>query len=433
MISAASTPPLASASASSCHTAFAPCHTITATSSRWLSWAGDDLSVLRVIAVFLPFSDADLPLPVPAAFSTAYHSSFLSLARTCRRAYEVLTSDAACWSTQRLRIELSEPLFEQEDFVVLSGPDRSTDSSEQLALRVDRFTERRQETVRRLIGEDLFHRLILPNMTAVCQVSLSVPVFAVDERGVAHRTDTAEVYPDLETVWFNPELPALLRPVNWAYGCYSFLLLPSYIRLAPAVATTPAPRLCQPDVQRDCLHRLLQRLPAVQELTVEPSQRFVSAEQVDWRWRVVFTAMPHLRSLSVLNLAINWHSALKLLLTAELSELRSLHIDSSTAHTFRIYGPPTITFHFPLPSPASSAAAADMGPDSVHITTVQLRLRLALCRHILQHLRDTCNNAPRVVTELADIERDVLVKLQAHSTAQPTAQQQTGAKRSCGE
>ena len=106
----------------------------------------------------------------------------------------MLTSDAACWSTQRLRIELSEPLLTNDDFLHI-GPTRGRiHNPSRLALRVDRFTARRQEIVRRLIGVDTFDHFILPNMAAVRQTPLPVPVMLINDGGVAHEKDSAEVY-----------------------------------------------------------------------------------------------------------------------------------------------------------------------------------------------------------------------------------------------
>ena len=140
-----------------------PSSTASSTTS-WLSWLGDDAAVLRRLAVFLPFSDADLPLPRPSTTAASYHSSFISLARTCKRAYEVLTSDVACWSTQRLRFDLTEQLLERRDFVPRYGMGRGR---KRFALRVDRFTARRREMLRRLVGADVFDRVVLPRVSSI--------------------------------------------------------------------------------------------------------------------------------------------------------------------------------------------------------------------------------------------------------------------------
>ena len=410
-----------------------------ACSAPWLSWAGSDTAVLRQLAVFLPFSDADLPLPVPAVRTGKYRSSFLSLARTCRRAYEVLTSDAACWSTQRLRIELSEPLLEDDDFVLLGADECQS----RLALRVDRFTARRQEIVRRLIGAEAYWNYVASHMAELQEMTVPyMRVFIMDESGVAHVKNTAEVYVRLTRSLFVFLLTTLLQPprahvqdVSLSFGCYSFVLLPSCVSLAPTAIVIPAPG----ESQVGCFHRLLRRLPAVKELTLHqhrPASKYMRSLLV-WEWEQVRKAMPYLRTFRMLNTQLRWNSVLKPLLTGELGELCELHIDSDSDNTTwdRITDNWSIPFHFP-PHPHKPTTAANCGEDDAGIITVQLRLQLALCRHVAKAVRDVFDRTKHwpgadewwqaTLEECDHIERELLAKQQAQLRAE---EQQPRTKR----
>ena len=89
---------------------------------------------------------ADNDAAVPPLDTAGHHSSFLSLARTCRSAYELLTSDAACWATQRLHFDLGDGLFRMGDLVP------PHDKHRKFILLRSQFDARRQEILRRLLG-----------------------------------------------------------------------------------------------------------------------------------------------------------------------------------------------------------------------------------------------------------------------------------------
>ena len=70
---------------------------------------------VRALAQCLPFADNDAA--VPPVNTVGHPSAFLSLARTCRSAYQLLTSDAACWATLRLHFDMNDRMpFHDSDF-----------------------------------------------------------------------------------------------------------------------------------------------------------------------------------------------------------------------------------------------------------------------------------------------------------------------------
>ena len=400
--------------------------TISSASSSWLSWAGDDVAVLRSLAVFLPFADAGVAVPLPSA--RGHHSSFLSLARTCRRAYEVLTSDAECWSTQRLRFELTEHLMEQGDFADRLG----FSGAKRFALLVDRFTARRRETMRRLVGADVFDRLIAPHLSSTSCVRLA--------HTIDGESGTADVFPDLTSrVFANSELQRLrwsyngtqLEGTDWLRGCYSFLLLPPCIRLTTAASVTMRYVSGTPYYYLNCLYRLLHRLPAVERLTLEGAQPLPITSPLEWEWSPLHTALPRLRSLSVVNVPVRWENVLRPLMTAELGELRELTIDSE--HTFpdrpRADGRSwneRMTFHFPPRSDETTEAATDSaaldrryGSDKQpDIRAEQLRLRIALCRDVLEQLDSALRR------EVPDVRRLSRIRAECRAIERQLIEQQ---------
>jgi len=407
-----------------------PSHPPASSSSpNWLSWPGDDVAVLRVLATFLPFSDADVAVPPPS--TQGHHSSFLSLARTCRRAYELLTSDAACWSTQQLRFDLREALLYSDDFAPLVLP-ASYPHRFREALRVDRFTARRQETLRRLMGAAAFEHSVALRMAHISTVSLGQRrVFVVDGSDVARDEDraySADVYADLDKIAFKELNTAALtlhqrHPTHasalWLHGGYTHLLLPDCIRLATAAAVTPSSDVGAERL--DCLHRLLGRLPAVESLTLERAEPRELTQRVlpEWSWEVLHATLPRLRSLTVLNVPVWWREALRPLMTEELGELRELVIDSNWNMAddedgwHNLMDDTRMTFHFPTRSHHTTAATADDAcgerDDKGDSGAVQRRLRLALCRHMMEHLRGAVArllDAPMQREELQSLLRE---------------------------
>ena len=371
-------------------------------SLSWLSWT--DGAVLRSLAVFLPFADSDVAVPPPSTLG--HHSSFLSLARTCKRAYELLTSDAECWSTQRLRFDLSEPLLREQDFVYGSRYFTTDSRLSPWLLRVDRFTARRQETLRRLIGSDAFDRLIAPRLLTIHSVSQQPElVFVVDSSGTTleeSMTRAVDVYTQLGRRLFEDEMSYLLpistilMDVHWVHRCHSFLLLPDCTQL-----TTTATVIATFSLQYS-LPRLLTRLPAVQSLKFERSRtepaEHVSGETV-------------------------WRELVKLLTTVELGGVRALTIDSTHRSVqdqcIEERFDWRIVFHFPPLFTAAEEKEEEESVDQLEdIRAVQRRLRLALCRHVLDYLRHLHNRAERdpvddeyLLSELSDwelIERQLI-------------------------
>jgi len=319
-----------------------------------LPWAGDEAVALRALAVFLPFADNNVA--VPPLTTRGHHSSFLSLARTCKRAYEVLTSDAACWSTQRLHFDLTEQLLDDRDFVPRHGVGRSRN---RFVLRVDRLTARRREIMRRVLGVELFERLVAPHLSSIdSNVRLSYDPAKDDYYGVVRDEEgmaTADVYPTFtRSVLADPELQRLLhlgagdREPGWLPGCYSHLLLPDYIRLLPASNITLV--LGLPSSSLTCLYALLQRLPGVECLTCERSEYSTMEMLPAWEWERLRTMLPRLRALSAVNVDMRWADVVRPLLTSELGELRELTIDSGYGCIVRChksFHSRRVAFHFP--------------------------------------------------------------------------------------
>ena len=120
-------------------------------------WAGDDTAVLRALALLLPFADNDVV--VPPLDTAGHYFSFLSLARTCRAAYKRLTNNAECWATQRLRINLSDTLFEKRVFVPREG---AVSEAESRVLTRSRYTTRRAAILHRVFGHAKYTSVASP-------------------------------------------------------------------------------------------------------------------------------------------------------------------------------------------------------------------------------------------------------------------------------
>ena len=159
----------------------------------------------------------------------------------------------------------------------------------ELALRADKFTARRQETLRRLIGTSSFNQSIAPRLSRTLDVELSSHVLDTDDDGMerdpstlaalraqAAATPTVNVYSDLTLQMFANAEPLRLHPTRdharsrsteWLRGCCSFMVQPRCIGLASAATVLLCPGL--PGVHSDCLYRLLRRIPALERLTLE--------------------------------------------------------------------------------------------------------------------------------------------------------------------
>ena len=147
---------------------------------------------------------------------------------------------------------------------------------------------------------------------------------------------TAEVYPRLVLpVFAEPELRCLhlyLRVESrssfcstaaWAHGCYSFLLLPSAAPAAICTRLTSAASVSltfagcgqRPEVQLGCLDPLLKRLPLLRQLTLErvPVRAVPrdDAWRARWSWDSLRAALPRLRGLRRLDVAVTCDSALR--------------------------------------------------------------------------------------------------------------------------
>lgn len=425
--------------------------------------------MLRSLAVFLPFVDSDLPLPLPSLPVAGYHSSFLSLARTCKRAYEVLTSDAQCWSTQQLRFDCTDPLLEDCDFVPRYDAGKGR---KRFVLLVDRFTARRQAILRSLLGADVFDRLITPLMANTRTVRLSYHCAKDGYYGVKRGEDgiaAAKVYPDFNVrVLADPEirrLPNCNWPRDdqcWVRGCYSFALLPPCTRLTSAatVMLPSCPFTLQTSLNVSSLSHLMRRLPAVECLTLQLRARISEgrpAQLPEWGWDALRLAAPRLRALKLVDVMAGWNSVTRPLLTSELGALQELVIDSHGTFVFRtgddsLFVNERQTFRFPpltdqstaaatntttttTTTTAATAAAAEEEPavEGVQaIDAVQLQLRLALCRYMIGHLcSDVLPRVPsnseswqRLLAEFSTIETELTAQQRAQQTSvdgQPTA------------
>ena len=304
------------------------------------------------------------------------------------------------------------------------------------ALLVDRFTRQRQEIMRRLIGVELFDRLILPRMAN--KQSLPLHERSIMDRcnGLGDEPVLEYVYPDLPmSVFAHPELQKLglsarTGDTAWLHDCYSFLLMPDCIRLTKA-ATVALGQARSEDSPADDMYRLLQRLPAVEDLSIHREPHEVFAQLPEWRWDEVSKALPRLRTLNLQNVQVRCSSVLRPLLTAQLGELRSLAVD--TKERWVLYSSDNeytdehrFTFQFPPRSPHSSTAAADSADHgAAGLAAVQLRLRLALCRDVLEYVRYAEGRVGRryeylsdIILECSAIERELLAQQQAHIAAE---------------
>ena len=227
--------------------------------SRWLSWAGNEAVALRALAQCLPFADGFHPFLTRDA---DYRSSFLSLARTCRSAYALLTSDAACWSTQRLLFDMGDGLLHEADFVPRY---ESWPVAEKHILLCERFTARRQETLRRLLEHDTYNRLVA-RLTAYTQYERFSYSRDKDAHYRVERDRGGQVWADacLDFTVRSLAIDELQllglytrrREAEWLYCCFSYLLLPRCIAPAPAAHILLTERYYQSNLY--ALYRLLQ-------------------------------------------------------------------------------------------------------------------------------------------------------------------------------
>ena len=388
-------------------------------STRWLSWAGDETVALRALALFLPFADGD-PFDRTAYRYTPCGSSFLSLARTCRSAYQLLTSDAACWATQRLRFDFEDRVLCDSFFPPRYGV---FPIATKHVLVCSSLTERRREILRRLLGAEAYERVITPLTARVEQVRFAYKkqqdgYFRVqrDAAGKAiaaaysHFTKRALALPELE----RQGLAVEKHRAEWMYASYSFLLLPACIRLAPAASISLT--YGQHDAQTACLNQLLQRLPSVEQLALDVSEDQRGWHTVGWDWTSLHQRLPRLRALTLRNVDMDKAAAFWPLLTARhLGELRSLSIDFCYGYGHLIAKRSVFSF-----SPQADEAPSAVDSEHEPLASIQLRLQLALCRHVRQQFRVIIEDdgieamlLRRQILDGAMIERDLLARQQA--------------------
>ena len=342
---------------------------------------------------------------------------------------------------------MNDGLFDFSDFMRGHGAFTAWNSD---MLLCSRLTERRRETLRRVFGEDGYDRLMAPLTAEVQTVWLGQDrddVYQAVQRDASSPAVTA-VYPNCAARALAPAelqrrgLTMHDMATAWMFGCYSFLLLPPCIRLAPAASVTLAHE--DMNVQITCLYLLLQRLPAVKELTFDaaastarrhPQSTLHPPGTLLWDWQKVRRALPRLRALTLRDIRLGWGNVLQPLLSAtDMGELRSLSIDTRhccvTSSDRHLDGEP-FTFHFP-PRADGAPAAADAVDEPLEddsLSAVQLRLQSALCRQVKQQLLPALGRGGAQAEELAslvtaceEIERLLLARQEA-------AEQQPRAKR----
>jgi len=298
--------------------------------------------------------------------------------------------------------------------------------------RVDRFTARRQEIFRRLVGAEVFDRVIVPRLLRQQTVQLSHKHDRHYDLGVEWDEDgaaTVTVYPDFrEDVLADPALqsvhPSGAKHRWWLNEYHSAVLLPDYIRRTPATAFIQADfRPGQPPVWN--IERTLQHLPAVERLTLEGVQPSKGQTQ-EWEWERLRIAAPRLRALSLLNVPASWPTVLLPLLTGELVELRELTVDLDYPFSDAYHAVDSqrdrMTFRFP---PRTDETAKDGSESEEPLEAVQLRLRLALCLHVLDYLDSTVQQVgmrywewPQMQAACTAIERELRAQQQARTAAE---------------
>ena len=136
------------------------------------------------------------------------------------------------------------------------------------------------------------------------------------------------------------------------------MLLPRCVRLAPVVSLLHE---CD-TLDAQCLDRLLERLPAVQRLTLErPAPQPSASGRHSWQWTSLRERLPRLTALTLRCVDVRWSSFLHPLLSApELGELRELTIDcGSGCLPNSTRGPPHPPLMFRFPPPAAGDAAVE--------------------------------------------------------------------------
>jgi hypothetical protein len=279
-----------------------------------------------------------------------------------------------CHSSVVLHFHLEEPLFSPSDFVYCGPPlpdetrkrfgvgERALNVALQFhLLRVDRFTARKREIWRRLIGAEAFD-LLIGSLTAVTGVvTPRDPPFselwscmreAHDARMTTQELPLGTpvlVFPSLtwSVIAFREGLqPRALRRLigmdklkeqwkswglQWMWGCYSSTVLaPTADCVSTAHITVSLEgrglNFCGDHtfVEREyddrgpshCLNALLKRLPSLTSLHLSTTNLLDDPENeqlVDCK--SLLDTLPHLRHLSVDNLFLKWFAAIEPLLS----------------------------------------------------------------------------------------------------------------------
>ena len=328
-----------------------------------LSWAPTP-NAIRCVALFLNFPATTRGPTAPG------EASLLHFTRTCHTVHAVLTSDARCWASQRLHFDLHEPILHPLDFVQLpraadaDGPDTTRAIDQRRLVRADSFPVRRQEIMRRLIGNAAFERHIAPRLvhtrvvvpTDATWTTYELDEYADDDQLLARRTAEAEsgqsvaVYSQLHVGIFTESVVQRRRLAAseeldtlqsyrfygfWVYGCYSSLLLPSVVRLISAARVSFRQSLFHDSpLHLDCLYRLLDGLPGLTSLQLEqPAMNDEELEGPLFSWPVIHRLLPALRHLTVKGAAMQWESTLRSFLTLDGCSLVSFEVDTDRVFT----------------------------------------------------------------------------------------------------
>ena len=182
----------------------------------------------------------------------------------------------------------------------------------------------------------------------------------------------------------------------WIHGCYSSLLFPSTVRFIPAARVSfQLAYHRDPVLQLDCLYRLLDRLPGLTSLQLEQSA--LVDEELEgplFSWTIMHTLLPALRHLSIKGATLHWESTLRPLLTLDSGSLCALEIETGRVFTvgqdvdaqWDDYHP--MRFSWPSMNESESEPAVASTASPTDVLRLNRGLRLALCRHVLTHLRD---------------------------------------------
>ena len=357
------------------------------------------------------------------------HSSFLSLARTCSAAYEQLTSDASCWTTQRLRFDLNDSLFSTNDF-----PPRSRMGNEpaRFVLLRSRFTARRQATLRRLLGATAYDSVVTPLTTRVETVALDDdPIVdrAADVERDAEGVARAAVYPDFHvSAGAAGAAAAGSACVRLCRGlAVRQLLLPAAAPLHSSGRLRHSERAPLASARQLPVPAAAAHIPEVQALSVEQPTRQPGSKgrgRVLLRqWDRLMAALPCTPSLSLLNVDVAWSGVIPFMTAMPpLGALRALTIDAGDnsppnpdGHTERVL--------IQYPPPVEDAAAADSSATAAEceleleletdeeLSFAQTWLRAALKRRAIAVIRSAVAARARryydTLEMLDDLEREL--------------------------